>query len=92
MSNDYDQGEYKILKKQIKRRVATAEGKRNKRHILKMNTTRCDTVKPSTSPKCVTREDYDFHLYKDDYYDKKNISPGYKYNFTYIGNPIKDDS
>ena len=49
-------------------------------------------MKPSTSPKFTARENYDFQMYKDDYYDRKNISPGYKYNATYIGNPIKDDS
>jgi len=44
------------------------------------------------SPSSTARGQNAFNIFKDDFYDKKDISPGFMYNAMYIGNEIRDNS
>ena len=86
--------DFKEIQADVKRKVSTAEGKRRTRGDINQHitSTRCETMKAPTSPKETIREQNEFSHYKDDYYDKKNMSPGFNYNTSYLGNDIKENS
>lgn len=94
MYNSIEADDLSQLKSKVKRKVATAEGGRRNRTKANFNvtSTRWDTLKPSSSPKGTFRGAQDLCMYRDDYYEKKYISPGFKWNTTYIGQEIKDNS
>ena len=93
MISNEDKDHSHSLQASVRRKVVTADGKRRKiKKQTLIESTRCETTREPTSPKHTTLEYQKFGLYKDDFYEKRNMSPGYRYNTSYIGNEIKDNS
>ena len=93
MISNEDKDHSHSLQASVRRKVVTADGKRRKmKKQTLFESTRCETTREPTSPKHTTLEYQKFGLYKDDFYEKRNMSPGYRYNTSYIGNEIKDNS
>lgn len=95
MSHSDEEVDIERIKTRTKRKIATAENKKRGKPgklALNMNSTRCDTMRYVTSPKTTIRGFQTLNMYKDDFYERKDAAPGYRYNTNYIGNQVKDNS